>query len=292
MLHTKNTIYVLMIVCLCSSCLSSKSSEIESNTTPAHLTVTKQPVVKVEQNTNPANSIVEDIQDSSDKININRSYQSKPRRQEIKYPTDCTDYVPAGEKNWQLQTACTDAIKSALPDLPKTSNIGLSSDEIDCDYNKIQNNDDWLNDYGANFYPLSPNKYLVEILCIGGAYNKLSAYIFYDESKLPAQAQVLEFPRFEIEHDEDSDTAKSIKQVMVKSVGGVHFNTETKKLIVFVKAHGIGDAGHYARYSFPNGKPRLEEFRARFVWSGRDYSTDEILKQSPKTWKRYYPPVK
>ena len=289
MLYLKNIIFVLMIFCLYSSCLSGKSSQIQSNTSPEHLIVSKEPVAKVEQNTNTSNNSTENTQYNSDKIKINRPYQTKPRRQAIKFSVDCTDYIPAGEENWQLQTACADAIKSALSDLPKTSNIGLSSTKIDCDYNNIQNKDDWLNDYGANFYPLAPNKYLVEILCIAGAYNELNAYMFYDESKLPAQARVLEFPRFDIDHDEDSDVGKTIEKVMVKTVGGRYFNPKTKELIVFVKAHGIGDAGHYARYSFPNDKPKLEEFRARFVWSGREYTPDQVFKSPPKTWKRYYP---
>ena len=149
----------------------------------------------------------------------------------------------------------------------------------------------WFDDYNIEFYPLFSNRYLVKVRCDAGAYNELNAYLLYDESALPAKAKVLEFPSFNFEYpdDENSDTPKAVKNVTVKTVGGRYFNPETKELIVFVKAHGIGDAGCYARYSFPNGKPKLEEFRAKFKWEGHGYGTDEILKSPPKTWKRYYP---
>jgi hypothetical protein len=56
-----------------------------------------------------------------------------------------------------------------------------------------------------------------------------------------------------------------------------------------LKTHGIGDAGHYARYSFLDGKPKLEEYRARFDWRGREYALEDVIKSPPKTWKRYFP---
>lgn len=214
--------------------------------------------------------------------------QTKPRRQRIRFPEDCTNYAPAGVKNWKLQNGCAEAIQSVLPSLPRA----------DCDYEQFLSKnsfDDFLSfstDYhpgAVRFYSLSPNKYLVEVLCSAAAYNVSNVYLLYDESTLPARAVVLEFPSLEFTYDEDSDAAKTIEKVSVKTVGGRFFNPKTKELIVFVKARGIGDAGRYARYSFPNGQPKLEEFRAKFAWTGRGYGTDEILKSAPKTWKLYYP---
>ena len=114
----------------------------------------------------------------------------------------------------------------------------------------------------------------------------------YDESAIPAKAEILEFPSFEFTYDEDYDVAKSVEKVNVTVLGGRWFNLKTKELIVFVKARGIGDAGRYARYSFPNGKPKLEEFRAKFKWEGRGYQAGDVIKNPPKTWKRYYPKPK
>ena len=148
---------------------------------------------------------------------------------------------------------------------------------------------DWFEGYDIDFYSMLPNKYLVKVRCNLGAYNESNVYLFYDESAIPAKVEVLEFPTLEITRDEDSDVARKVEKVTTEIVKGRYFNQKTKELVCFYKAHGIGDAGDYARYSFPNGKPKLKEYRARFVWSGREYTPDEVFKNSPKTWKRYYP---
>jgi hypothetical protein len=168
----------------------------------------------------------------------------------------------------------------------------------DCDYEEFLRQNgyskflEYLGDYqsrAVRFYPLAPNKYLVEVPCSVAAYNVSNVYLLYDESRLPAKAEVLEFPGFKFTYDEDRDKAEKIETVMAKTVGGRGFNLQKKELIVFEKARGIGDAGRYARYTFFGDKPKLVEFRAKFSWTGRGYSTDEILKRPPPAWKRYYP---
>lgn len=290
MSQLKISLIVLVSAGIYSSCIPGESSQIRSNaSTEISVKASNQTPANVERKTTAANNGNENVQNASARTKTPRSYQTKPRRPTIKFPDDCTATVPAGEESWQLPTACATAIAAALPNLPGTTGIGLSSTKSDCEYNSRRNDEDWLASYGAAFYPLSSNKYLVKILCQAGAYNQSNSYLLFDESALPAKAEVLEFPSFEITHDEDSEVAKSVDEVTVKTVGGVYFNAKTKQLIVFVKAHGIGDAGHYARYSFPNGKPKLEELRAKFKWDGRGYTTDEILQNPPKTWKKYYP---
>jgi hypothetical protein len=149
----------------------------------------------------------------------------------------------------------------------------------------------YLYEQESTFYSLSANKYLVELRCWNAAYNLSNIYLMYDESELPAKVNILEFPSLDFEYpdDENPDIPKAVKEVSVKAVGGRHFNPKTKELIVFVKSRGMGDAGKYARYSFPNDNPKLEEFRAKFAWTGRGYDTNDIIKNPPKTWKRYYP---
>lgn len=154
----------------------------------------------------------------------------------------------------------------------------------------------WFDGYEIHFYSLQPNKYLVEIKCSAGVYNQYNNYLLYDESKLPAKTQVLEFPYLILnyssnlnDYNEKDDVPDSVKKAMVKTIGGRYFNPQTKELIVFDKAHGIGDAGRYARYSLTSGQPKLEEFRARIIWSGRSYQLDDVIKSTTKTWKRYYP---
>lgn len=216
-------------------------------------------------------------------------FQTKARRRSIRFPDDCTKFVPAGNENWDLQTACADALQAVLPDLPRGSACGYEQ------FLKENSFFDFLRfstDYhsgAVRFYSLSANKYLVEIYCASGAYNVENVYLMYDESAIPARAAVLEFPSLAFEYDEDAEEAKSVEKMSARVIGGVGFDQKTRKLIVFVKARGIGDAGHYARYSFTNDEPKLEEFRARFKWGGRAYTTDEILKRPPQTWKKYYP---
>lgn len=242
------------------------------------------------QNSNKDQNVNSDQADISE---ARSPYQIKPRRKKIIFPDDCS-YM-AGDQ-FKLEKSCASAINNAVPQLPRKI----------CSYDQFLENANVsdgsgqlaLEEYATKFhpgaiefYPLSSNKYLVQILCSSGAYNVENVYLHYDESSLPAKAGVLEFPsfRFEYPDDENSDDLKKAEDVMVRSVGGRHFNTRTKELIVFVKARGMGDAGHYARYSFPDGKPKLLELRAKRTWSGRGYQLTDVIKAPPKTWKRYYP---
>ena len=150
----------------------------------------------------------------------------------------------------------------------------------------------WLEENShIKFYPLSPNKYLLEIRCWAGAYNLSNVYLLYDESAIPAKTKVLEFPDFNFsfnEDDKENEYPVSVKKTMVKSVSGVEFNSKTKELIALDRKTGIGYAGHYARYSFPNGKPKLEEYRAKFKEDGNGLG-DDWQRDVKKNWKRYFP---
>ncbi len=277
-------------------------------------------------------------------------FQSRPRRNKIDFPDDCTDQVGAGEKARPLPKSCIEAIRKIHKDLEnaaeaecshpindfdnhpypviddekilsytikneKETGISVLEEKLGTVYKSFDENNaleypvelkigqtlkyqkaHYSYSFAPKFYPLEANEYLVEILCDAGAYNLYNLYLFYDESKLPAKAKLLRFPYLELEYannlndyDESQDIPDKINRVTVPVVHGRWFNRKTKELIVFVKAHGIGDAGRYARYSFPNGKPKLEEFRARIIWSGRGYQVYDVLKSPPKTWKRYFP---
>lgn len=209
-------------------------------------------------------------------------FQKNARRKVINFPEDCQYAAVGSTKNRQAVSACAAALEEVAPQLRR-----IALDEK-CD-TKFE--DVLSTDYACkiNFYPFSVNKYLVELRCLTGAYNEINAYLMYDESKLPATIQILKFPSLNFDYDEDAERAKKVEQVTVETVGGRYFNPRTKQLIVFIKAHGIGDAGRYARYSFPNDQPKLEEYRARFKWSGREYQLADVIKSPPQTWKRYYP---
>lgn len=215
-----------------------------------------------------------------------------PRRRSINFPGGC-DFYTADQK-FTLERSCASAINDVLAKLPKAG-CGYDSFLARGDVSDGSNYR-YLIEYATDFhegaikfYLLSANKYLVEVYCRSGAYNTENVYLFYDESALPSRADVLEFPSLELASDEDSDIAKAVKKVAVQTVGGRYFDAENKELIVFLKANGTGNAGSYARYSFPNGKPKLLEYRAKIKPEGSEYQADEIIKNPPITWKRYYP---
>ena len=150
----------------------------------------------------------------------------------------------------------------------------------------------WLEENSnIEFYPLSANKYLLEVRCWASAYNLSNVYLLYDESAIPAKTKVLEFPDLDFsfdKNDKEDEYPVSFEKIMVKSVPGRIFNPKTKELITLDKKTGIGYAGRYARYSFPNGEPKLEEYRAKFKEDGNGLG-DDWLKTVLTTWKRYYP---
>jgi hypothetical protein len=147
----------------------------------------------------------------------------------------------------------------------------------------------WVHNFNPAFYPLSTNKYLIELACWTAAYNESNVYLLYDESALPAKISILEFPSFSFTFGENKDEPEKVESINVKTVGGRLFNPKTKELIVFIKGNGNGDFGEYARYSFVNDTPKLEEFRAKFKEDGISYGTDEAMERSPKAWKQFYP---
>ena len=238
---------------------------------------TIKPEIEKAAKDNKCDSSFENLPDNS-------SYEVIDDDQLLTYTVKPTDSKELNVLAKKLETTLRSLFKNS--DLPESNPYELKAGQL-LKYQKAH----YSYEYNLTFHPFSANKYLVEMRCSTGAYNLSNIYLLYDESAIPAKAQVLEFPWIKITsgEDEDLDVPKAVEKVTVKAVGGRYFNPKTKELIVFVKAYGIGDAGRYARYSFPNGKPTLEEFRARLVWSGRGYQAGDVIKSSPKTWKRYYP---
>lgn len=292
--------FIFALVCSGVSCSSLNVAQVSPQNTGAENSnqPTNQPADRQirEPIQNPANSSEktnETAQTNRNQFNALKSpHQTPPRRRSINFPDGCDFYT--ADKKFILERGCASAINDVLAELPKTG----------CGYDSFLSRGSfsdgssylYLIEYATDFHPgaikfysLSANKYLVEVYCSSGAYNTENVYLFYDESALPARADVLEFPSLELTSDEDADIAKAVKKVAVQTVGGRFFDAKTKELVVFVKANGTGNAGSYARYSFPNGKPKLLEYRAKLKPEGSEYQTDEIIKSPPTTWKRYYP---
>ncbi len=237
----------------------------------------------VNQNVNSQHLKVENVDNTNQQVSeeIKSPYQTNPRRTRIIFPNDCHYFPNESDKNWKLQLACAEALKDVFSELPKEN----------CEYKnntEVKENQMWFENYDLEFYSFSINKYLVKVRCTQSAYNQSNVYLLYDESELPSKTTVLEFPSLSFTFDENKDEPKTIENINVKTVGGRWFNPKTKELIVFVKGRGMGDFGEYAKYSFQNDKPKLEEFRAKFSDGGIQYG-NEILKESPKTWKQFYP---
>lgn len=203
------------------------------------------------------------------------------RRKNIEFPRDC-DYLAGG---FRRERACAAALEMASRDLPK---------DCDCDYDSSRRPDGSVNLIEFNnrfadavrFYRLSSGKYLVQVRCATSAYNVANLYLLFDETRTLPKARTLKFPTLEFPARNPNETPrKTTKQI----IGGRRFDPKTKELTVFVKGRGLGDFGEYARYAFPNGKPRLKEFRARLEEGGAAYETNDVLLHSPKKWRRYYP---
>lgn len=309
MIQLKIVIIVLFVVCSSSACSTVSSLPTQANSSKEDLASnTKQTVENVEQDANAVRRFESDANTNPNHISIDekikRPRQAQARRKTIQFPDDCDYLVSSGNENW-LQAACADAIREVQPSLPK-ENCGYVNfkDAYGKDgyYDLNAYNDPSHHPSAVQFYPLSPNKYLVQIYCNSGAYNTENVYLLYDESTIPAKAEILEFPWIkpeshifddfsDLDPPSDNYIAKRVKIVNVKIIGGINFNPKTKKLIVYTRGNGIGEFGQYARYSFPNDKTKLEEFRAKYYYSKNSpaYSPDDMIKHPPKTWKRYYP---
>lgn len=275
-------LFILTLICLGVACFSPGADRVSPQNAAAENANRLTDQAADRQIQEPARNSVDDPKSPT---------QTRPRRRAIGFPEGCDFYTI--DQSRALERACAAALDDVLKDLPKKS-CGYDSFLVRggaSDGSGYRYFIEYATDFhpgAVKFYSLDSNKYLVEVYCSSGAYNVENAYLFYDESALPAKARVLEFPSLEFSYDENSDRAESIKKVTAQTVGGRHFNDQTKELIVFVKTNGTGSAGSYARYSFPNGAPKLLEYRAKFKPEGREYQTEEIIK-NPPAWKRYHP---
>lgn len=279
--------FLLIFFCIFAACSSIGSSQSpHKNKSAEYLTnVTDQQNFNTNYNISSSAANNQNINSNKAVIpEIKSPYQKKQRRKIITFPNDCQYAVVGSSKDWKEISACAAAleyIQPALQKLAKSENCDTSfKDILSFDYA-----------YAVNFYPFSNNKYLVEMRCWTAAYNLSNVYLLYDESAIPAKTRVMEFPDLKFLFDKDDKSEKyptSFEKVTVKSVPGRIFNTKTKELLTMDKSTGIGYTGHFARYSFPNGEPKLEEYRAKFKEDGNGLG-DNWLKVIEKTWKRYYP---
>ena len=180
------------------------------------------------------------------------------RRKNIEFPRDC-DYR-AGE--FHRGKAGAAALEKASRDFPKDRDYD-SLRRPAGSVNLIEFNDRFAD--AVKFYRLSAGKYLVQVRYNPSGYNVANLYLLFDETRILPKARILKFPTLEFSaRNPNEKPAKMSEEI----IGGRRFNRQTKDLIVFIKGRGLGDFGESARYAFPNGKPRLKEFRARLEEGG------------------------
>ncbi len=130
---------------------------------------------------------------------------------------------------------------------------------------------------GLEFYELADRKYLVEVVCTGGAYQGYQHYYFYDETKDQPTSELLTFDIYE------SQDEKSLTPTRSTEVWGLPtFDAKTKELRVLNKFRGPGDCGTLAVYGFEADKPVLKELRAKPNCDGRGA-------EHPEKWKKIVP---
>ena len=130
---------------------------------------------------------------------------------------------------------------------------------------------------GLEFYELAAGQYLVEVVCTTGAYQGYQFYLNLDETKSPPASRLLSFPSFESE-----DEGKPKKRTEIQEMWGLAtFHEKTKLLEIHNKYRGPGDCGSLATYEFPDGTPRLKEFREKSDCDGNYVE--------PKEWPRIFP---
>lgn len=130
---------------------------------------------------------------------------------------------------------------------------------------------------GLNFYELAAGQYLVEVVCTTGAYQGYQFYSHLDETKSPPAARLLSFPTFE-----PAEEGKPKKRTEMQEMWGLAtFDEKTKLLTIHNKYRGPGDCGALATFEFPDGTPRLKEFREKAACDGKWVE--------PEKWPRIFP---
>ena len=135
---------------------------------------------------------------------------------------------------------------------------------------------------GVSFWPLAPQKYLVEVNCLQGAYQGSYIYLYYNESAAKPEVKQLEFKTFEQNEQGKVQTTTTRELSQAFSEGNAepgHFNPQTQNLTVETKYRGLGDCGHLAVYHINNdGTVVLQEFKAKFACDDK-----------PLKYKTYFP---
>jgi hypothetical protein len=133
------------------------------------------------------------------------------------------------------------------------------------------------------FHAFARGRYLLEMPCNLGAYNRTSLFFRYDERQPDGRVEIVDFPQFD---------GRLRAQIWSRAV-----STREALIFEYVKERGLGDSGAYARYRVDRRtlgvrlveaivKSQQWDEQDPFQWTGR-------LSDKPRGagWRRRYPPA-
>ena len=95
------------------------------------------------------------------------------------------------------------------------------------------------------FYPLARGVSLIEVTCLMGAYQGTYRYYIYDETRIPAEAEALEF---EVGNPDKLLEGRFAPEKSMELIGTPAFDSKKKELSILTKTRGVGDCGSYTVY--------------------------------------------
>ncbi len=126
---------------------------------------------------------------------------------------------------------------------------------------------------GVSAYKIDSERYLVQMLCLGGSYNLVWQYVLYSENSSDQQGEIV---KFETLHP---PTFERIESEII--IGYPHFFPEDNRLTIYSKGRGSGGCGSFAEYKLVDNRFELQEFR--------DKNCTDRNWQFPEEYPKVYP---
>lgn len=127
----------------------------------------------------------------------------------------------------------------------------------------------------SEFFQVSNRKYIVQVMCIFGAYQ--GGYEYYLLTENANQTQVKPLNLLKI-------AERRGRQVRIEdnTLGGLPtYNSAKKELTFFAKSRGIGDCGTFGRYRFENDRFIAKELRVKAECDGKYIDPEKYQKVYP-----------
>jgi Protein of unknown function (DUF1176) len=127
----------------------------------------------------------------------------------------------------------------------------------------------------SQFFRVANGKYIVQVMCMLGAYQGGYEYYLLTETGGKTQSKPLNL----LKVWEDGGKKMRLED---NTLGGLPtYNAANRELTVFNKARGLGDCGTFGRYKFENDRFVAQEIRAKSECDGKYIE--------PEQYKQVYP---